>query len=81
MDTLKELMSFLFLEGMQALTIRQKGKSKYDSNLDSSQPKPQSSSSTSSSIDGGMQQKKTCKYCRKVKCSIDKCRKNVKHNV
>ena len=78
MDTLKELMSFLFLEGMQALTIRQKGKSKYDSNLDSSQPKPQSSSSTSSSPDDDMQKMKRCKYCWKGGHTIYKYKKLAK---
>ena len=68
------------IERTQALAITQKGKSKYGSALGSSKSKPQYSSSTSSSHDGDMEKKKTCKYCRKGGHTIDECKKLAKRN-
>ena len=49
-------------EGTQTLDITQKGKIMCGSILGSSKPKPRSSSSTSSTLDGDMQKTKRWNY-------------------
>ncbi|KAH6555873.1 hypothetical protein KP509_1Z221200 [Ceratopteris richardii] len=68
------------IEGMQALTISQKGKSKHGSALGSSKQKPQTSTSTHSSNYDDLQKTKRCKYCQKPNHTIDECRKLAKCN-